>query len=565
MDRPTFAIFRLPFVVIIAALTFAMASCITPSEFDQKIPNDTGSADQTSKDGTSDVTTPDVDQDGPDLSGDEVDGTTADGEVADDDTDTNEDAETVEDLDLTADVEVVTCDETLCGTDCVDLQTDSNHCGACDTACGLHSTCASGGCVCGSGWGNCNSSGGMDADGCETELNTADHCNSCDPGANCDIYGIARVCTANPGGGGTCALACADGYFDLDDDLSAASSNGCETGFIELGTATLWPTGQEVIESTVDTVTGQIFVATVDAANSVHVFAIGFDPISGEPKIDGQSVSNLNAQGGEIEGLAAHGNIVILTMNNSVIGYEYASATLTEFTHFTLNGVNSVAASPNLLADTIAEFVVSNGQVQWYVVLTPDDANAAGFSCETSTSTVLKLCTVTSTTALPAVTQLGVARVGGKQLVITLGPSELTELLLNLSKTMTSIGVDYDEVAGSLAGANDFLVNSQGTFIAAKGTEIASFLYAVNATPAVVRGGYRALDIGTTGTDLALLDSQRVAVATVNGVQIVSVRATESSSAPLPTGTSQAVAVSNNQLFVFAANGETTVYDLDLH
>jgi len=360
-------------------------------------------------------------------------------------------------------------------------------------------------------------------------------------------------------------LACADGYFDLDDDLSAASSNGCETGFIELGTATLWPTGQEVIESTVDTVTGQIFVATVDAANSVHVFAIGFDPISGEPKIDGQSVSNLNAQGGEIEGLAAHGNIVILTMNNSVIGYEYASATLTEFTHFTLNGVNSVAASPNLLADTIAEFVVSNGQVQWYVVLTPDDANASGFSCETSTSTVLKLCTVTSTTALPAVTQLGVARVGGKQLVITLGPSELTELLLNLSKTMTSIGVDYDEVAGSLAGANDFLVNSQGTFIAAKGTEIASFLYAVNATPAVVRGGYRALDIGTTGTDLALLDSQRVAVATVNGVQIVSVRATESSSAPLPTGTSQAVAVSNNQLFVFAANGETTVYDLDLH
>lgn len=39
------------------------------------------------------------------------------------------------------------CDGMICGTDCVDLDTDPNHCGNCDTACIGATTCIGGLCV----------------------------------------------------------------------------------------------------------------------------------------------------------------------------------------------------------------------------------------------------------------------------------------------------------------------------------------------------------------------------------------------------------------------------------
>ena len=41
----------------------------------------------------------------------------------------------------------VTCEGAICGTDCIDLQTNTNHCGRCDNVCAADSECCDGACV----------------------------------------------------------------------------------------------------------------------------------------------------------------------------------------------------------------------------------------------------------------------------------------------------------------------------------------------------------------------------------------------------------------------------------
>lgn len=108
--------------------------------------------------------------------------------------------------------------------------TDVQHCGTCGRACAAraHATtrCASGACdfTCDAGFTDCD----MDpSNGCEVDLRTSlAHCGGC--GTRCAPPNGTGVCSA-----GRCALAaCAEGYADCD----GGGDNGCETN---TGTSTV--------------------------------------------------------------------------------------------------------------------------------------------------------------------------------------------------------------------------------------------------------------------------------------------------------------------------------------
>lgn len=144
---------------------------------------------------------------------------------------------------------VTTCDDGICAVTCgpglgdcngraadgceTNINTDLNHCGACDSLCdpdhavgrceagmcGIDSDAPDGGCL--GAWEDCNSD---PVDGCEANLNNdPDNCGACatdDPTAICSNAGGTSDCSS-----GICSIACDDGYDDCDDD---ARNNGCE-------------------------------------------------------------------------------------------------------------------------------------------------------------------------------------------------------------------------------------------------------------------------------------------------------------------------------------------------
>jgi len=90
-------------------------------------------------------------------------------------------------------------EEVLCGSECVNFQTDPAHCGACDVVCGEGELCAEGVCVldCPSGQMACN---GECAD-LQTDLGNCGECgHECDPG---------QVCSE-----GSCELFCGGGLTE---------------------------------------------------------------------------------------------------------------------------------------------------------------------------------------------------------------------------------------------------------------------------------------------------------------------------------------------------------------
>jgi hypothetical protein len=95
------------------------------------------------------------------------------------------------------------------------LQTDGEHCGACGTQC-AGQFCVAGTCqtACPSGQTACGTS-------CVVLVTNADHCGMCD-----------RACPSGPNGtarcaGGACGLVCAAGYGNCDND----PATGCEAAF----------------------------------------------------------------------------------------------------------------------------------------------------------------------------------------------------------------------------------------------------------------------------------------------------------------------------------------------
>jgi hypothetical protein len=100
----------------------------------------------------------------------------------------------------------------------------SDHCGACDTTCGAiahgSAACTAGNCAiaeCNAGYGDCN---GNPTDGCETQLDSTDHCGTCEQA--CSFTGSGATCNAM-----TCVPdGCNVGLGDCDGN----PDNGCETG-----------------------------------------------------------------------------------------------------------------------------------------------------------------------------------------------------------------------------------------------------------------------------------------------------------------------------------------------
>ncbi len=110
----------------------------------------------------------------------------------------------------------------LCGDSCVDTTTNARHCGGCDVDCGDPArgtmNCVERECElsCDVGWGDCDEEVGS---GCETQLNTDDHCGLCH--SRCEAPGATEMICADDG----CqVVSCEENLGNCDGD----HSNGCE-------------------------------------------------------------------------------------------------------------------------------------------------------------------------------------------------------------------------------------------------------------------------------------------------------------------------------------------------
>jgi hypothetical protein len=119
---------------------------------------------------------------------------------------------------------VVECPDGLsdCSGECVDLDNDVLHCGACDSPCSYAhagALCVSGSCVmgdCDADWEDCDQD---DANGCETELGTLTDCAGCNDA--CAFAHAAASCTES-----ACVMgACDSGWGDC----ANGDADGCET------------------------------------------------------------------------------------------------------------------------------------------------------------------------------------------------------------------------------------------------------------------------------------------------------------------------------------------------
>ncbi|MFN7135038.1 MAG: hypothetical protein ACK4N5_23380, partial [Myxococcales bacterium] len=121
------------------------------------------------------------------------------------------------------------CSGQLCGTACVDLQTDPGNCGGCGVDCAAlpgvdakAAKCAAGACVtagaCQAGRGDCN---GDPADGCERDLTVASDCGVCgraceEPTPFCSDGTSGYACASGCGGATStrCGTRCLDARSD---------------------------------------------------------------------------------------------------------------------------------------------------------------------------------------------------------------------------------------------------------------------------------------------------------------------------------------------------------------
>ena len=104
---------------------------------------------------------------------------------------------------------------TRCGAACVDLSTDRNHCGACNTLCpdmgGL--VCAAGRCGCPAGWVDCSQA----------------------PGAPEGIDGYCADLRSNAGNCGACGFSCATGETCGDGRCRGTGAAQCARGLTDCG------------------------------------------------------------------------------------------------------------------------------------------------------------------------------------------------------------------------------------------------------------------------------------------------------------------------------------------
>jgi len=117
------------------------------------------------------------------------------------------------------------CGGTMCGTECVDLQTDPKYCGSCEQGCSsnhLTPSCVAGKCVgpCDYGHGDCNSD--LRSDGCETDLSSPTNCRACGTVCAVDLY-AAGQCDLTEG-----CYDCNGGQGKWYGNCDGNPLNGCE-------------------------------------------------------------------------------------------------------------------------------------------------------------------------------------------------------------------------------------------------------------------------------------------------------------------------------------------------
>ncbi len=120
--------------------------------------------------------------------------------------------------------------QTSCGGECVDTQTDAEHCGACDTECASGEACMAGSCMptCAGGLVDC---GGE----CVDVMTDASHCGGCDEA--CDT---GEVCTD-----GECEPQCESGLTACGDSCVDTTTDAAHCGGCDMAC----PTGDECIDS----------------------------------------------------------------------------------------------------------------------------------------------------------------------------------------------------------------------------------------------------------------------------------------------------------------------------
>ena len=147
--------------------------------------------------------------------------------------------------------------DTCCGTDCVDLQTNLDHCGACDALCRRDNAtpkCEGGVCSidhCDNLWDDCN---GQDPDGCEVSLETLTDCGSC--GIPCSRTNATASCA-----GGNCHIGSCDNLWG---DCDGNDPNGCETPLNTMTDCGACNTPCSLANATEECSTGQCRIVSCD-------------------------------------------------------------------------------------------------------------------------------------------------------------------------------------------------------------------------------------------------------------------------------------------------------------
>jgi hypothetical protein len=164
-----------------------------------------------------------------------------------------------------------------CSGQCVDLQTDPNHCGSCGVTCAGSLTCSSGACACGAGTTMCGVGQCVDT---QTDPNNCGTCNNvcrgpCNAG-HCSPF--TSVAAGDVWEGETHVAVGTNGYVAA---VWIASSD--PTGFVQYIGATFstdwgatWTPIQSLYAPDADEVHNCDPAVAVDAANAFHVVFCGF-------------------------------------------------------------------------------------------------------------------------------------------------------------------------------------------------------------------------------------------------------------------------------------------------
>lgn len=150
--------------------------------------------------------------------------------------------------------------QTLCGGVCVDLNSNSNHCGSCGNTCPPGKICIGGACSCPPGFVNC-------AGNCvnlNTDGNNCGACGqTCPPGKVC----VGGICSTCPNGFVDCGGICVD--INTNTTNCGSCGNTCPAGYICVGGICTYNTTTSI--SALNNNSNAVFVYPNPVSNVVNI------------------------------------------------------------------------------------------------------------------------------------------------------------------------------------------------------------------------------------------------------------------------------------------------------